>query len=209
MIHFHPSKINQQIKSLALDSAKTKLKENFYDLYHTLTHHEQVLGNCRQIVEQEGLEVDMDILEIACYWHDVFKGKGENEKQLLKTALSETGLNEEDVNKVVKIIEEHSFGKVQTLEESKVLYDADKIELVSIPRWKYVFDEYDKGNVSLEERDRYINEWNRRMPLLENHLHYSSSNLIFRNRLKEFKAWLKSIDKLDENGDFILEIDSK
>lgn len=194
------------LKKKILDTAQSRLITSAYDLYHDLAHHQAVFALCKKIIQDEGLVIDLETLEIACYWHDVFKGKGDQEEKLLRQELEKLGLNQEKINKVVKIIAEHSFGNNQTLEESKILYDADKIELVSIPRWKAAFDAYDKGEVDIATRDKYVKEWNRRMPLLENHLHYSSTNLLFTKRLKEFKDWLRSINRMDKEGNFISEI---
>lgn len=199
--------IDAKIKSEVLAAAKSKLSSKPYDLYHTQKHHDDVFQLCLEIVKDNNVDVDLDVLEIACLWHDVYKGSGDNEIMLLETALRNLRLPEDLAKRIVSVIAEHSFGKDQTTNESRVLYDADKIDLVSTSRWKDVFEAFERGEVTLEERDRYIKEWNRRMPLLEKKLHYATSNEIFSSHLKEFKLWLTSIGKLDDRGDFISEIE--
>lgn len=100
---------------------------------------------------------------------------------------------------MVEVIDEHSFEKSQTSIEAEVLYDADKIELVSISRWQYAFQTYDDSLITLEERDRYISEWNRRMPLLIGNLHYKVANDIFKSDYDLFINWLKSIGRWQNN----------
>lgn len=197
---------HKYLKSKAINEAKKRLTNSPFDIFHNLDHHEHVWLGCKRIIAIEGLNVDEDALEIACYWHDVFKGKGDEEEKLIEESLTKLGLDTSTVNKVVKTISEHSMGKEQTIEESKILFDSDKIELVSTARWKYAFDAQARKEISIEQRDRYIKEWNRRMPLLEGHLHYKSANEEFSRSLRMIKEWLDSIGRLDDKGEFTSEI---
>ena len=180
-----------------INRAKELLLENPYDNYHTLEHHYAVLENIHNIWIEDGLDVDPELVEIAVWWHDVFKGN-EDELELLNLEFSRY-LDKEIKFRLIKIINEHSFGKSQTTNESKLLYDADKIELFSITRWKTVFDMFEYDQISLEERDKYIKEWNRRLPFLINKLHFKSSNQYLDTKYKLFIKWLDSINRYESN----------
>ncbi|MCB0749020.1 MAG: HD domain-containing protein [Ignavibacteriae bacterium] len=185
--------------------AKSKLRGSPYDIYHNLEHHIQVWERCKYIIKTENLKLDNSTLKIASFWHDVFKGR-ENEEELLNQSMKSVGLNNERILKIIKIISEHSFGKDQTIVESKILFDADKIENVSNARWEYAFDAQARKEISISQRDKYIKEWNRRIPLLIGKLHFETSNKLFCDNLTRIRNWLKSINKLNEKGEFISEI---
>ena len=74
-------------KRRIIKKAREYLIKTPYDLYHKLLHHQAVFENCKLIASEENLNVDIDILEIACFWHDVFKGY-DNEDELLEKNLS-------------------------------------------------------------------------------------------------------------------------
>jgi len=182
----------------AINRAKELLLENPFDVYHTLDHHAEVVCNIFDIKDAEVIELKNGLLEVAAWWHDVFKDNTRGEELLIKEFL-DLGLNQEEIQEILNIISSHSFGQEQQNSEAKLLYDADKIALVSIPRWKYAFDRFDAGLISEAERDKYIPEWNRRMPILEDKLHYKYSKLLFKKRYAEFVDWLKSIGRY-QNG---------
>lgn len=135
------------------------------------------------------------------WWHDVFKNN-DKEKDLIVGELRKVGFEEVKIKRALSIIGGHSFGEKQNSRETQLLYDADKLELVSIPRWFYAFDQAEAGYISKKERDKYIPEWNRRIPLLINKLNFPYSNRIFTERHKEFTDWLFSINRY-KNGLFV------
>lgn len=182
----------------AINRAKELLSKNPFDLYHTLDHHAEVVLNIFDIINHEKIDLKTDLLEIATWWHDVFKDNP-REKELLTKEFTDLGLSQEEIRKIINIVVGHSFGQEQQGIEAKLLYDADKIALISIPRWKYAFARFNAGLISKEERDKYIPEWNRRMPIMEDKLNYKYSKLTFRQKHAEFVDWLKSINRY-KNG---------
>jgi predicted metal-dependent HD superfamily phosphohydrolase len=182
---------------VAINRAKQLLTDNPFDVYHTLEHHSEVVENVFDIIKQEKITIDTQLLEIAAWWHDVFKDNPQ-EDELLKKEFLNLGLDK-DVQNIYNIINGHSFGQEQHSLEAKLLYDADKVALVSIARWKYAFDQYDSGLISKEERDKYVPEWNRRMPMLEDKLNFTYSNQLFKQRYSKFIKWLKSIGRYQNN----------
>lgn len=85
----------------------------------------------------ESIDIDMEVLQIAIFLHDVDqpydKEKGEHVSSSMETArkiLQSIEYPEEKIETVIAIISEHSSEnkKDATTIESKILYDADKLD---------------------------------------------------------------------------------
>lgn len=191
-----------QHKLKAIEKAKQILSESPYDIYHTFEHHVSVWKNILEIAFKENLHPDLDILEVATFWHDVNKGNEKNEEELLHASLEVIGVPLDDINTAVTIIQEHPFGKTQRSDESRLLYDADKIEYVSILRWKSGFDAYTDGLITVEQRDIHIPALNQRIPVLKDSLNFDSSKKMFDEKYLLFKKYMNSINRY-KDGKFI------
>ena len=184
-----------------IEEAKKELIARPYDYYHDVGHHYKVWENCIQIVSAEKISgIDFESLQLAAWVHDI--DRDNEEKQFFQSLVKKYNLDSEIVNKIQKLVVEHSFGKEQTSIESRVLYDADKIEMISVPRWKYAFQACDDGLITQEERDKYISEANRRIPLLSGKLHFNYSNNLFEKNKKEFLGWFRSLGRLENEKIF-------
>ena len=162
--------------------AKVHLEENPYDSLHGVLHHQAVWENCLWIIDKEKLGVDVEALEIAAWWHDVERGSETND--LFLRDADSFGFPDELKNKVVSIINEHSFEQKQTLLESKVLYDADKLEYLSPLRLEQLLELYRTGNSMDSKRlEHYKKEWGRRINVVRNNLHFDSTRQEFEKRL--------------------------
>ncbi|MBP7774250.1 hypothetical protein KA078_00500 [Candidatus Woesebacteria bacterium] len=142
------------MQSNSISTAQQLLLDHPFDIYHDIFHHYKVWENSRKITFIEKLKVDTNPLDIACWWHDIFKGEKDN--SLLIKTLSDTNIDTDTLDTAIAIINQHSFGEEQTLLESKILYDADKIEYISLTRWQAAFEACDKGFISVAEKERYI-----------------------------------------------------
>ena len=71
------------VKILIKEAKKALLTP--FDTVHDERHHLLVWENCRKIVKEEKLDVDMEALEVAAMWHDVERDE-EDETKLLKEA---------------------------------------------------------------------------------------------------------------------------
>ena len=187
-----------ELHTSAINRAKELLKNKPFDVYHTFDHHQEVVKNSNEIVKAENLTLKTELLEVAAWWHDVFKNNQKEEK-LLTQEFSNIGISKIEIKVILEIISGHSFGREQQSVEAKLLYDADKIALVSIPRWEYSFRLFDQGKISKEERDKYIPEWNRRMPILKDKLNFVYSKHLFRQRHTEFVNWLTIIGRYQDH----------
>lgn len=156
------------------------------DIAHNIGHHYRVWENSMTIVREEKLHIDSDAVQIAAWLHYIDNGK---EKQFLNQHAKKWGLNDALREKVRSIVIEQSFGQEPKSIESKIVYDADRIELLSIPRWQFVFQSCEEGNMTEAVRDNYIARVHARIPVLKDNLHFACSNKRFADRLPAFQNW--------------------
>src|SRR3989344_9417595 len=93
--------------SEAIAKAKEKLKNSPYDIYHTLEHYKEVVDIIFDIIQHENLSLQTNLLEIAAWWHDVYKGDSQ-ETQYISKELKKLGLSETTTSQIVEIISNHS-----------------------------------------------------------------------------------------------------
>ena len=127
---------------MEIDTIRDEAKEMFLDAKgsHGWDHVERVYKLCVRIGEKEG--VDMEVLKIAAYLHDIgrkdeddSKGKichAERGAALARKMLERHAIGEEKIEKVVHCIETHRFrgSKLPVSKEAKVLFDADKLDSI-------------------------------------------------------------------------------
>ncbi len=121
-----------KIKHIAEDILKNKKQ----CVAHRIDHVERVLANAKAIAKSYKA-IDMEMLKISILLHDIshpFNRKSEHVKLSVKAAekiLNQAGYPKDKTKKVLLIISEHSTENVKkgpTSLESKILFDADKID---------------------------------------------------------------------------------
>lgn len=159
-----------------------------YDLAHDITHHYWVYEWCMKIIEREKLNVDKDIITLCAWLHDLGGRKGEH---LEKTVgiLTKHELNKHMTVKITRIIKEHSLGKKQTLLESKILYDADKLEYVNPFRLQNFMQSAKDGYISRKKYRQYKREWWEKIGGVKKTLHFLYAK-------KEFSGLLPKAKKI-------------
>lgn len=170
---------NQIAQALILEAKKILEKESF-DIGHDLSHHYKVWDNAIQIVLLENIlnKVDLDLLTIACWWHDVDRGNKDNTKKFEKAA-NEFELSELQIKKIIEIINSHSFHDARSnLTEAKVLFDADKIEYINPARWILINN---SPEFPIEAGIKYCEAVNTRILKVYEQIYFSTS-----------KKWLTS-----------------
>lgn len=190
--------MNKRIKLELIREAQKRLIENPRDLFaHDITHLHRVaqlaLLICKNIEEKP----DEDIVEIVAWWHDVdIKEELSGDERIKdKTAeyLSSKFEGDEEM-KIFEAINNHEFGSRPTLLEGKILYDADKVELVSLERIKNIREAIEAGLMNIEEAKRIVNvvleKW---YPVIPNLLHFDYSRNLFNQGLPEAIKSLKEI----------------
>lgn len=115
------------------------------DAVHAESHIEQVMDFANQIVE-EYPEADRDLLEIAVWWHDTGRSKShashanhaEIGGQIVKMELAKMGFDSSFTADVSEAVASHSnsSGTAPATLEAKILKDADKLDFLTISRWK-------------------------------------------------------------------------
>jgi len=161
-----------------------------YDLAHDITHHYRVFAWSVKIINEEKLKIDKNAIILASWLHDLSDRKGKNLKKI-KEILNFHQVDKNLTKKIIKIIKEHSFGKKQTLMESKVLYDADKIEYVDPFRLSWFIQTGDDGFIPLKKYREYKKEWWEIIDLVLPTLNFNFSKKIFSQFLHKAKNLMK------------------
>lgn len=128
-------------KERAIVFAKELLNE-LNDSMHGVAHMESVIGYCDQISKAYPM-VDLEILELAVWWHDVGRifvdeGHAEKSSQMVREELKKIGIESAKIEQICDVIESHSnrgLRSPQTI-EAKILKDADKLDFLTVDRWK-------------------------------------------------------------------------
>lgn len=165
-----------------------KLTDEPYDLAHDITHHTRVYKLTKQIVKRESLVVDENLLSVAAWSHDLFGREGNRTQELMQFLLN-NGCSTIFAQRVVKLVEEHSFGRAQSSVEAQVLYDADKLEYVSPDRLNGFLLAAEKGLIDVKTTRRYKKQWQERVYQIPDLLNFPWSK-------KEFARLLPKAEKI-------------
>jgi len=152
------------------------------DLAHEITHHYRVYENCLSICATEKLKLDLESLCIAAWWHDII-GRNVEEPIFLASLMKKDKYQNKKVETCLSLISEHSFGQTQTSVESKVLFDADKLEYVNPFRLKLFIDATKAGLIDQRLSIKYCEQWYQRVPSLVGNLHFQYSRNAFEKML--------------------------
>ncbi len=163
----------KNITSIILEAQK-QLILNPIDLAHDIAHHYRVHEESLKINIKEKLNADEDLLSVCAWYHDLGGRRGEN-VNLIKTLIGKHTDDSSFVDKVIEIIHEHSFGEDQSSLESKMLFDADKLEYVNPLRLSSFLRAYKDGFLSEEKYKQYKKEWAQRVGKVKNMLHFDYS----------------------------------
>lgn len=194
------------------------LKSNPYDEGHDLTHHQNVWKNAQDIAKNINIPYDKNALYISSIWHDVvttnikdrnFKDRNkitEKTCQYLENLMKAEGLKEDLIEKTIMAIRYHDTKSKPVNTEGKILYDADKLEMLNVSRWKRILGAIKKGRmpkIKLMLYKKFGKYWLKRLKSKYNFdytrkLHENKVKLILNNQeaqtmAKELGEDLKSI----------------
>ena|SRR3989344_8006209 len=167
----------KNIVSIILE-AQRQLVLKPIDLAHDITHHYRVYEQSLKINDKEKLNADEDLLAVSAWYHDLGGRRGKN-TTLIKSLISKHTADNSFINKVVAIIHEHSFGENQLSLESKILFDADKLEYVNPFRLLWFLKAYRDGFLSEKKYKQYKKEWEERVGGVGKMLHFELSRKQF------------------------------
>jgi hypothetical protein len=77
-----------------------------------------------------------------------------------------------------------------------VLYDADKLEYLSLSRFSTLINAVSEGEITDEKFDHYKNEWRKRIVKVKDSLNFESTRLEFDRRIARIKDVLRKDDNL-------------
>lgn len=182
---------------MLIEEAKKFLEQNPQDSAHDLEHAMRVWDNAKTIVNKEDLQdVNIDVLEIICYWHDVHNPNLDDENDSRRIAeitaeyISEK-FNDPERTVIFDSIRNHEFGSKPKYLEGKILQDADKLEVLSRKRGSKIFDSI-KGDKKEEERilkflKAFRDEW---IPNLYDRFHFQYSKNFYTENIDDIKEYI-------------------
>jgi len=193
--------------SKIIDDLKITLANDAFDIVHDINHHYEVWKNCVEIMDVEKLELDRNALEITAWSHDLETYNKNNDFIKLKAILNHHNVQDTMTAKIIKIIDEHSWSKKQTLLESKVIFDADKLEFVSIPRWEYSLQAFKDQLITEARMKKYEGVMNEVMFKALDRFYFESTKIKYEKLLKEFIGYAK-LKNIFKNGKIRMNIKS-
>ena len=105
--------------------------------------------------------------------------------KIIKKELKKHKLKKEFIDQIIKIVKEHSFGKKQTSIESKVLFDADKLEYVNPQRLSWFIQATKDKCIKKKLSQQYCRQWYERITKISSLLHFEFSKDRFKKNYKE------------------------
>lgn len=152
--------MDKKLKTNMIKQAQTHLINSPQDYLHEITHHYRTFLLAKNIIDNIDESLDIDLIEILCWWHDVkVPGLEYGDKRVAKIVSEYLGnlLPNEYKNNVLDSIENHEFGSKPNFIEGKVLQDADKLEILSAERIRIAIDAVEAG---LLDKDSVLSKFN-------------------------------------------------
>lgn len=170
-------------KQIAIERSKSYLPT---EGSHNDFHVESMLNHVSKITKSIP-DVNLDVLEIACWWHDVGRSvNNENHEKIsanmAKKELEKIGYDTKFSQKVYDAIVNHAMNANPKTIEGKILKDADKLDYMPLWRWKAAID-----NKEIEGIEASI----KNLPKIRTRLFFDASKEIFDNLYTELMDFIK------------------
>lgn len=194
-----------------ITKAKEILEKTPYDMGHDVFHHERVWGNAQIIVEKEKLHVDLDVLYVACMWHDVTLGK-KDEAEARQLHIDETldflaelmkaeEFSESFRQQVIDAIRDHGFEKKKQANiEGEVLFDADKLDALDPNRYRKLVEAIQRKKLSRLKLFMYTQATKLWLRTMRNRYHFQTSKEIHDQRIQDLLQDTQTIQLAKELG---------
>jgi len=199
--------MNKSKKKELIKEAKYYLTNTPRNLLHGLDHAKRVWKNALTIISEEKISnIDLDILEILCYWHDVYIPELEESSDYSKiTTLTAQYLAKKfpknQQEKIFDSINNHEFGSKPNFLEGKVLQDADKLDVITKIRFNEAIKAIKTGDETKEGILKIMklvkNKW---LPIFSDKLHFQYSKDYFKSIVNDYAEFLdKKIFELQKS----------
>ncbi len=198
--------MDPKLKLELIQRAQKELVSNPQDFMHEISHHCRVVMLMKELLIAEKLQdsVDLDLLEVICWWHDV-KVRNieypEDQRVVQTTARYLASLLPEGLrDKAYDSMTNHEFGSAPNYIEGKVLQDVDKLEILSEARVDLVVDNIkakvaDRGKI-LQTLQSIKTEW---LPKMPERYHFNFSKNYHNSRVSSFLNYLAAAEELIKN----------
>lgn len=176
---------------IAVKQAKEQINKHPQDPAHDLAHHERVWKNCKMIEEKEGINVEMGLLKVACFWHDVSLKGGWSKDNVRTTSeyllkyLPDRGFSKRETDKIVSTVRHHEFLDTPKTVECMVLQDADKIDVPSLDRITLTYNMYLEGKMNEEDIKKYFTTGLKWLPILPSTMYFVTSREFVEEKINE------------------------
>jgi putative nucleotidyltransferase with HDIG domain len=156
------------------------------DSAHNYSHFKSVIKFAIKITK-EYKDVDVDLIKVASWWHDVGRLYSKNHEKLSAEMAYKSlkKLNVETVicQKVYDAIIFHKWSMQPQTIEGKIIRDADKLDFISVIRWESCLN-----NNNIEA----LQDLSKLLPKLKNELLYLNiSKKIYDKQIIKFKKFIK------------------
>lgn len=182
--------MNKLIYKKSLAEAKKLMR--LIDDPHGKSHTKAVAKNSIIIGKKLNYQ-DLKLLKLAAYWHDTKKPSGEKAEQLSAQAAKENllslGENEETSQKIYDAIILHKWNMMPKTLEGKIIRDADKLDFISIKRYKK----------AKQKNDKYIKLITPLLPKLRDLFSYEITKKLYDKRVKKFNKIINKKTLISEH----------
>lgn len=150
------------------------------DPAHDIQHTKSVLETALLISRELGYKNTL-LIEVICWWHDVGRLFSpiheELSAQIAKYNLLGLGCDEKTVETVYQAIRFHKWKMEPTTVEGNILRDADKLDFISVNRWKQCLE---------QNQPNHLIPMGKLIPKLRIILKLDPSKSIYDLRIKKF-----------------------
>lgn len=171
------------MKEAIIERAIQLLEENPLDAGHDLSHHQRVRDLALMIAEESKLNVDRDALEVASMWHDIQPSDAKDLLTLFDEESVRIGLPEELIQAVQECISTHSFDSHPILTEAQVLFDADKLDALSLKRGRRIANSLMARKMPQSRKQIYLSVGRAWVRELRGRLHFDASRKVYDERV--------------------------
>lgn len=190
--------MDKQVKLKLKKDAQVRLVANPQDPVHGITHHYRTWLIANQLVKEENMsgQIDLDMLELVCWWHDVLIIEDqlqEGERVVNATARYVQNNFPTEINtEAASAVRTHEFGTIPENLAGEILQDADKLEIISEERVNDAIEAVQAGiwdkTYALKMLESIKNNW---LPQMLEKYHFEFSRKYHKERLDNFVFFLE------------------